>query len=144
MATLRLFQYTTMSKERPAFDKAGNTGFQHLRNAAMFSLQGLREAVKRESAFRQELGLLAILTPLAVWIATDLLSFVLLISTALLVLVVELLNSGIEAAIDRVGTEYHDLAKLGKDYGSAAVMLALVIAAMVWGALLLQKVGVAP
>ncbi len=125
--------------DEPFFDKAKNTGFRHFRNAARFSLNGLRAAFVRESAFRQELGVLLVLTPLAVWISQSVFDFVFMMAVAGFVLVVELLNSSIEAAVDRTGTEHNELAGLAKDYGSAAVMIALVIAAMVWLTFLYQR-----
>ncbi len=124
--------------EQDSFDKQANTGIRHLLNATRFSLQGLAAAVKRESAFRQELALIVLLTPLGVWIAETLVEFALLLGVALMVLVVELLNSAIEAAIDRFGEKPHPLAGLAKDYGSAAVMISLIIAFMVWVAVALE------
>ena len=116
----------------PYFDKTRNKGFANLINAIRFSLRGLIAACKYESAFRQELALLILLTPLGLFIATSAKDFVLLLSVNLLVLVVELLNSAVEAAVDRVGLEHHEMAGLAKDYGSAAVMLALLIAGATW------------
>jgi diacylglycerol kinase (ATP) len=89
-------------------------------------------AFKEESAFRQELTLLALLTPIAFLLPISPLEKCALISSLILVLVVELLNSSVEAAIDRISFEHHDLSKRAKDFGSAAVMLALVIAALLW------------
>lgn len=124
-----------------SFDKSTNTGFTHLFNATRFSMRGLREAFRRESAFRQELALLLILIPAGVWLATSVVQFALLIAVCLLVLVVELLNSGIEAAIDRIGLGHHEISGLAKDYGSAAVMVSLVLAALVWLALLYERLA---
>ena len=89
-------------------------------------------AYKEESAFRQELTLLAILTPVAICLPVNHLEKAILIGALILVLVVELLNSSVEAAIDRISFEHHDLSKRAKDFGSAAVMLALGIAALLW------------
>lgn len=141
MATCR-FSYD-LPMNSPAFDKASNTGLRHLLNATRFSVQGLVAAFRLESAFRQELALLLILTPLGVWIAESARDFVLLMAFSILVLVVELLNSGIEASIDRAGEDYNEFARLGKDYGSAAVMLALLAAGLVWLTMLLEKFGLA-
>lgn len=116
----------------PAFDKAANSGFRHFINAVRFSLQGLHTAIRTESAFRQEIAALAIVLPTGFWFAESLLMMLALLAACLLVLIVELLNSGIEAAIDRIGTEDHILSKNAKDFGSAAVMLALVIAGCTW------------
>lgn len=114
------------------FDKAENTGFKHLINATRFSLEGLRSAVERESAFRQELLMFLLVLPSGAWFAESLGIFVALLCACFLVLTVELLNSGIEAAVDRVGMEHNDMAKLAKDYGSAAVMMSLFIVAAIW------------
>ncbi|MCB1645582.1 MAG: diacylglycerol kinase [Pseudomonadales bacterium] len=123
----------------PAFDKTANTGFAHLRNATRFSLKGLQSAFRHESAFRQEVALLVILVPVAIWLARSLTEAMLLISVCLLVMVVELLNSGIEAAIDRIGPEFHELSGRAKDLGSAAVMLALIIAGGTWLTFLYER-----
>lgn len=114
------------------FDKSENTGFKHLINATRFSLEGLRSAIERESAFRQELFMFMIVLPSGAWFADSLGVFIALMCACFLVLTVELLNSGIEAAVDRVGMEQHDMAKLAKDYGSAAVMMSLFIVAAIW------------
>ncbi len=124
----------------PYFDKGENTGIAHLLNATRFSLRGIVQAVKRESAFRQELGVFLCLIPLAVWLADSLLTFVFLMSTCVMVLVVELLNSAVEAAVDRAGLDYNELAGLAKDYGSAAVMLTLLVTGAVWLTFLINAV----
>jgi len=87
-----------------------------------------------ESAFRQELTLLILLTPIALLLPISLLEKSLLISSLIMVLVIELLNSSVEAAIDRISFEHHDLSKRAKDFGSAAVMLALFVATLLWAA----------
>jgi diacylglycerol kinase (ATP) len=93
-------------------------------------------AWRDEAAFRQELAACALLVPLALWLPVAPLERVALIGSLVLVLVVELLNSAIEAAVDRVGVERHALAKKAKDLGSAAVMLSLTFAAITWAVLL--------
>lgn len=127
--------------ENEAFDKSANTGFTHLMNATRFSLRGLREAVRRESAFRQELALLAVLVVPGAWITQNLHDFVILMAISTFVLVVELLNSAVEAAIDRIGPEYHEMSGLAKDYGSAAVMLALLVAGGVWAMFAVERLS---
>lgn len=97
-------------------------------------------AYKEESAFRQELTLLALLTPIALWMPISSIEKCVLISSLILVLVVELLNSSVEAAIDRISFEHHDLSKRAKDFGSAAVMLALLIAALLWATICIPLV----
>lgn len=101
-------------------------------SATRNSFAGLVEAVRCEDAFRQELILAAIFLPLAFWVGTSGLERALLIASVLLVLIVELLNSAIEATVDRISFENHRLAKRAKDIGSAAVMLSLACAALVW------------
>ena len=97
-------------------------------------------AFKEESAFRQELTLLALLTPIALWMPVSPVEKCILITSLLLVLVVELLNSSVEAAIDRISFDHHDLSKRAKDFGSAAVMLALLIATLLWATICLPLV----
>jgi len=103
----------------------GATGLQRLINATRYSLAGLGEAVRRETAFQQELLLAALLVPLALWWGDDGTERALMIGSLVLVLIVELVNSAIEATVDRVSLDAHPLAKRAKDLGSAAVMLAL-------------------
>ncbi|HEY8070001.1 MAG TPA: diacylglycerol kinase [Burkholderiales bacterium] len=110
----------------------GKTGLRRLINAAGYSLSGLAAAARHEDAFRQELILSAILVPLGLWLGHGGLERALLVSSVLLVLVVELLNSAVEATVDRVSLEDHNLAKRAKDIGSAAVMVALVNVVVVW------------
>jgi diacylglycerol kinase (ATP) len=101
-------------------------------NAAGYSLAGLAAAARHEDAFRQELILVLILAPVALWLGDTGVERALLIASLLLVLIVELLNSAIEATVDRISFESHRLAKRAKDIGSAAVMLALANAGVVW------------
>jgi diacylglycerol kinase (ATP) len=89
-------------------------------------------AYQEESAFRQELTLLVILTPIAIFLPVSPLQKAILVTSLIMVLVVELLNSSVEAAIDRISFDHHDLSKRAKDFGSAAVMLALLVAAILW------------
>jgi diacylglycerol kinase (ATP) len=117
----------------------GETGFRRLVNATRNSLAGLVEAVRHEDAFRQELILAAVFLPLAFWVGDTALERAMLIGAVLLVLIVELLNSAIEATVDRISFENHRLAKRAKDIGSAAVMLALINAGVVWALMLATK-----
>lgn len=110
----------------------GNRGLTRAWHAAKNSWCGIMYAYKEESAFRQELTLLALLTPIALWMPISPIEKCVLVSSLLLVLVVELLNSSVEAAIDRISFEHHDLSKRAKDFGSAAVMFALLIATLLW------------
>ena len=123
---------TTATPAAPAFDKRANHGFTHLVNATRFSLRGLRAAVRHEAAFRQELACAVILLPAVPFVAADPFEALLLVISLLWVLVVELLNSALEAVVDRGGREFHELAGRAKDLGSAAVFLSLVAAAAIW------------
>jgi diacylglycerol kinase (ATP) len=119
----------------------GKTGLARIFHATGYSLAGLRAAYTGESAFRQEVWLLIVATPLAFWLGQGWVQTALLLGSLMLVLIVELLNSGIEAAIDRVSFELHDLSKRAKDLASAAVLLSLVLSAGIWGAALWQRLG---
>jgi diacylglycerol kinase (ATP) len=110
----------------------GKTGLRRIRNALFYSAAGLRAAYRHEDAFRQEVWLAALLIPLAMFLPAGLVGKALMVSSVLLVLIVELLNSAIEATVDRVSLENHQLAKRAKDIGSAAVMIALVNVVVVW------------
>lgn len=100
--------------------------------ATAFSSAGLRAAWRHEEAFRQEAILAAVLAPLALWLGDTSLERALLIGSLLLVLIVELLNSAVEAVVDRIGADPHELSGRAKDMGSAAVLLSLLLAAGVW------------
>jgi len=115
----------------------GKTGLRRLINAFGYSLQGFAAAFKHEDAFRQEVFLSLVLIPLAFYLGESGVERALMIASVLLVLIVELLNSAIEAAVDHTSTERHPLAKQAKDIGSAAVFIALAIVAAVWGCVLL-------
>jgi diacylglycerol kinase (ATP) len=104
-----------------------------IRHAFGYSLAGLR-AGWAETAFRQEALAALVMLPLALWLGQSWVEVTLLAGTVLLVMVVELLNSGIEAAIDRIGPEWHELSKRAKDMGSAAVLLSLLLCAGTWAA----------
>jgi len=110
----------------------GKTGLRRLMNAARYSIAGLAAAARHEDAFRQELLLAAVLVPLGLFLGGTGLERALLVGSVLLVLIVELVNSAVEATVDRVSLDDHSLAKRAKDIGSAAVMLALVNLAVVW------------
>ena len=113
--------------------KPGKQGIQRLIDATGYSLKGFKAALKHESAFRQESALGIILLPVAIWLGQTAVEHALLISSLLLVLIVEILNSAIEAVVDRTGDEYHKLAGRAKDMGSAAVMLSLINVFVIWG-----------
>lgn len=117
----------------------GRTGLARIVNAFGYSCEGLLSAYRHESAFRQEAWLAALLLPAAFWLGRSWTETALLAGSVMLVLIVELLNSAVEATVDRISFETHDLAKRAKDIGSAAVMLALVLAGGIWAAALWHR-----
>ena len=116
----------------------GRTGLSRVWKALLYSLDGLAAALRHEAAFRQETLLALILIPVALWLPTSGTGRALMVGSVLLVLVVELLNSGIEAVTDLISVEEHPLAKRAKDMGSAAVMMSLVNVPVVWLLVLLE------
>src|SRR4029453_8818567 len=116
----------------------GQTGLRRILSATRNSLEGFVAAVRHEDAFRQELIMAAVLVPVGIWLGRGGLERALLVAAVLLVLVVELLNSAVEATVDRISFDNHRLAKRAKDIGSAAVMLAIGTAASVWLLVLLR------
>jgi diacylglycerol kinase (ATP) len=121
--------------------KPGNTGIKRVIRAARFSAQGFAHAWRHEAAFRQELGGCAVMAPIALWLGQTAYERLLLIACLLLVLIVELLNSAVEAAIDRFGEEHHELSGRAKDLGSAAVFVSLSLVALVWVAVAWKRFG---
>lgn len=122
-----------------SMDGVKKTGLRRIINAAGYSFSGLRSAWRTEAAFRQEVILVVILLPLAFLLGNNGMERALLISVCMVVLVAELLNSAVEAVVDRIGPERHPLAGAAKDLGSAAVFVALCMVAMVWGLLLYER-----
>ncbi len=118
-----------------------STGLNRLLRATGYSLAGLRAAFRYEAAFRQELALALVLVPLAFVVGRSAIEVALLIATLLLVLVVELLNSAIEALVDRVGLEENELSGRVKDTSSAAVMISLFLVIAVWSIILFRLAG---
>lgn len=114
----------------------GKTGLRRLINATGYSMEGFKAAYQNEDAFRQEVLLAVVLIPLAFMLEKSGMGLALMVGSVLLVLIVELLNSAVEATVDRISLENHRLAKRAKDIGSAAVMLSLVNLAAVWGLVL--------
>ena len=117
--------------------KKNGSGLTRLFNALRWSLAGLRAALRYEKAFQQEVLLFCVFTPLGIWLGDNGMERSLLIGSLLLVLLIELLNSAIEAVVDRIGEERHPLAGRAKDMGSAAVLLSLINAALIWGFILI-------
>ncbi len=119
----------------------GNRGITRAWKALKYSIKGFRAAIREESAFRQELTLAAILVPIGVFIPVEPVERVLLLGSVILVLIVELLNSSIENAVDRIGLERNELSGRAKDLGSAAVTLALLLCVLTWGLILVPRFG---
>ncbi len=114
----------------------GKTGLRRLLNAFGYSMAGIKAAYKNEDAFRQEVLMAIVMIPLAIYLGETGLEKAIMIASVLLVIIVELLNSSIEATVDRISLENHNLAKRAKDIGSAAVLISLVNLAVVWGLLI--------
>ena len=119
--------------------KPRETGWRHLVHSTRYSLKGFKAAFANEAAFRQEAVLCLLLLPLAWWVGETPVEWLLLISSCVGVLIVELLNSAVETVVDRIGPEHHVLSGRAKDIGSAAVMLSLIMAGLTWGLLLWQR-----
>ena len=119
----------------------GNTGIRRIVNATFFSFAGLRAAWRNEAAFRQECVLAMLLTPAAFWVGRSAVERSLLIGSCWLVLIVELLNSGLEAVVDRVGLDHHKLSGRAKDLGSAAVFVSLMLTALIWTLIALEQLA---
>ncbi|MFT6985220.1 MAG: diacylglycerol kinase (ATP) [Psychromonas sp.] len=109
-----------------------NTGLKRIILATGYSIQGLKSAFKHEAAFRQELLLAAILIPLACYLEVSQIQRILMIAPVVLVVIIEIINSAIEAVVDRIGSELHELSGRAKDMGSAAVLIALILTAYIW------------
>lgn len=120
----------------PTHPLKGKTGLRRIINAVGYSSAGLRAAYHHECAFRQEVWLAVVMIPLAFYLGDDATERALMAGAVLLVLIVELLNSALEAALDRISLEHHPLIQRAKDIGSAAVMLALLTVVMTWTLLL--------
>ena len=116
----------------------GKTGLRRLVNAFGYSIAGTLAAFKHEDAFRQEVVMAVVLTPFALYFGETAIDQALMISSLLFIIVVELLNSSIEATVDRISVKHHKLAKRAKDIGSAAVFFSLINAAVIWFLLLVK------
>jgi diacylglycerol kinase (ATP) len=122
----------------PANPQKARTGLSRVWHAAGYSIAGLR-AGWGEKSFRQEAILAIVLVPLSFWLGRNWVEVALMAGAVVLVLIAELLNSGVEAAIDRIGPEWHELSKRAKDMGSAAVLLALLLCGGIWAAALFHR-----
>ncbi|GAB4566856.1 MAG: diacylglycerol kinase [Geothermobacteraceae bacterium] len=118
-----------------------NTGIKRIVLAGGYSLKGFHAALINEAAFRQEVLLAIILVPAAFWLPVDRIERILMVASIFLVMVVELLNSAIEAVVDRIGLERHELSGRAKDLGSAAVLASLLLTAYIWGEALFSLWG---
>lgn len=116
-----------------------NKGMRRIFRATVYSLAGLRAAWRNEAAFRQECLLCAVLTPAAFWLGRSAVEIALLVGSCWLVLIVELLNSAVESAVDRVGTDHHKLSGRAKDLGSAAVFVSLMLTLLVWVLVIVER-----
>jgi diacylglycerol kinase (ATP) len=112
-------------------------GIPRLIAAARYSIAGLRSAFASEEAFRLEVLTLVILTPLAFYLGQTAVEQILMIGSVMLLMIIELLNTAVEAVVDRIGSEYHELSRQAKDIGSAAVFIGMALVALVWGLILL-------
>ena len=126
---------------QPANPQKTRTGLNRIWHATGYSLEGLR-AGWGEKAFRQEAIAAMVLLPLSLWLGQSWVEVALLAGSVVIVMIVELLNTGIETAIDRIGPEWHDLSKRAKDMGSAAVLLALLLCLAIWGVAIFQRIFV--
>jgi diacylglycerol kinase (ATP) len=118
-------------------DRPKLSGMRRFVLAFVNSWKGFKGAFRFEAAFRQEVALAVVLLPLGAWLGANGVEKALLVSSVLLVLIVELLNTGIETVVDRIGLERHDLSGLAKDVGSTAVLLSFAVLSVVWGFILL-------
>jgi diacylglycerol kinase (ATP) len=121
----------------PSMERPKLAGMRRLMLAFVNSWKGFRGAFRSEAAFRQEVALAVVLLPLGVYLGKTPVEKALLVSSVLLVLIVELLNTGIETVVDRIGLERHELSGLAKDVGSTAVLLSFAVLVVIWGFLLL-------
>lgn len=120
-------------------NKPGTKGLNHIIQAGGYSLKGLKAAITHEEAFRLELMAMVVMLPLAIWLGEGAIEKALLIGSLLLVLIVELINSALEAVVDRVSVEHHELSGRAKDIGSAAVFITLMNVMLVWGLVLGER-----
>lgn len=123
----------------PVSEFKSKSGLKRILSAFFYSLDGLKAAWRHEHAFRQELALFAVGTVIALALRISAFEKLLLIGVLVLILIVELLNSALEAVVDRVSLERHPLSKNAKDFGSAAVLLACLLAAAAWAVVLLDR-----
>jgi diacylglycerol kinase (ATP) len=119
--------------------KPGKKGIERIFDAALYSIKGYKYAWKNEAAFRQEVCLAIILIPVAFYLGETAIEVSILIIPIFITLIIELINSAIEAVVDRIGSELHELSGAAKDIGSAAVLISLVLCGIVWGVFIFEK-----
>lgn len=120
-------------------NKPGTKGLTHIIQAGGYSLKGLKAAITHEEAFRLELMAMLVMLPLAIWLGETGVEYALLVGSLLIVLLVELINSALEAVVDRVSVEHHELSGRAKDIGSAAVLISLLNVLAIWGFILYDR-----
>ena len=113
--------------------EAKDTIIAHIKNAVIWSMAGIKAAWKYEQAFRWEAAIVLLMMPVGLWLGRTAVEWALLIASAMSILITELLNSAVEAVVDRIGPERHELSKRAKDLGSAAAFIGMITAAVVWG-----------
>jgi len=122
-----------MKEEKGNINKPGRNGIKRIFWAGYYSYRGILAACKHEAAFRQEMTLMLLMLPFAFWLGETAEQRILLIAPCILVIIVELINSAIEAVVDRIGSEIHELSGRAKDMGSAAVLFSLLLVVLSWG-----------
>jgi len=122
-------------------NKSERKGLTRIMWASRYSYRGIAAAFRHEAAFRQELTAMLILLPFAFWLGETAVQYILLIAPCILVIIVELMNSAIEAIVDRIGPEMHELSGRAKDMGSAAVLLSLLLVILSWGFIAWHRFG---
>jgi diacylglycerol kinase (ATP) len=120
--------------------EAKDTILAHILKAFMWSMAGIKAAWKNEQAFRWEASIVFLMMPVGLWIGRTAVERALLIACSMLILITELLNSAVEAVVDRIGPERHELSKRAKDLGSAAALISMIAAAVVWGLIAYERI----
>ncbi len=118
---------------------AKDTIIAHILNAFIWSMAGIKAAWKNEQAFRWEAAIVLLMMPVGLWLGRTAVEWALLIASAMSILITELLNSAVEAVVDRIGPERHELSKRAKDMGSAAAFISMITAAVVWGLIAYER-----
>ena len=119
--------------------EAKDTILSHILNAVIWSMAGIKAAWKNEQAFRWEAAIVLLMMPVGLWLGRTAVEWALLIASAMSILITELLNSAVEAVVDRIGPERHELSKRAKDMGSAAAFISMITAVIVWGLIAYER-----